>query len=100
MNWLHNLNIEGFLVGLIAFVLIGLFHPIVIHVERRFGKKVWPVFFFPGVILAVVSVLITQKLLSVGLGVLAFSLFWSAIELIKQHKRVLERKSNNKQANN
>jgi len=100
MNWLDQLNIEGFLVGLIAFLLIGLFHPVVIHVERKFGKKVWPVFFFPGVVLAVVSVLINQKLLSVGFGVLAFSLFWSAIELIKQHKRVLERKADNNQANN
>ncbi|MGM0496840.1 MAG: DUF4491 family protein [Bacteroidota bacterium] len=91
MDWLHDLNIQGFLVGLFAFFLIGVFHPIVIKVERRFGKRVWPYFLTPGLILTLFSMIIEHTLLSVGLGVLAFALFWSTIELFKQHKRVQER---------
>lgn len=91
MDWLNNLNIQGFLVGLFAFFLIGVFHPIVIKVERNFGKKVWPLFLIPGLVLTFISMLLKQTIISVGLGVLAFALFWSTIELFKQHKRVQER---------
>ena len=91
MDWLSGLNIQGFLVGLFAFFLIGLFHPIVIKTERNYGKKMWPYFFIPGIGLVVLSVIIKHTLTSVGMGVLAFALFWSTIELFKQHKRVKER---------
>lgn len=91
MDWLNNLNIEGFLVGLFAFFLIGVFHPIVIKLERKYGKKVWPFLLIPGVVAAIASVFIMSRLVSVGLGVLAFALFWSTIEIFKQEKRVKER---------
>ena len=91
MEWLTNLNIEGFLVGLFAFFLIGVFHPIVIKLERNYGKKVWPFLLVPGVFAAIASILIMHTLISVGLGVLAFALFWSTIEIFKQEKRVKER---------
>jgi Flp pilus assembly pilin Flp len=91
MDWLSNLNIEGFLVGLFAFLLIGVFHPIVTKLQRNFGKKVWPFLLVPGVIAAFISVFIAHSLISVGLGVLAFALFWSTIEIFKQEKRVRER---------
>ncbi len=91
MNWLNNLNIEGFLVGLFAFFLIGVFHPIVIKLEGKYGKKVWPFLLIPGVVAAIASVFIMSRLVSVGLGVLAFALFWSTIEIFKQEKRVKER---------
>jgi hypothetical protein len=91
MNWLDNLNIEGFLVGLFAFFLIGVFHPVVIKLERIYGKKVWPFLLVPGVFSAIASVFIKNTYFSVGLGVLAFALFWSTIEIFKQEKRVKER---------
>jgi len=92
MEWLSDLNIQGFLVGLFAFFLIGIFHPIVIKVERNFGKKVWPFFFIPGIILVILSLVVKYTFASVGMGVLAFALFWTTIELFKQNKRVKERK--------
>jgi len=91
MDWLNDLNFQGFLVGLFAFFLIGVFHPIVIGVERNFGKEVWPFFFIPGIVLIILSLVIKHTFISVGMGVLAFALFWSTIELFKQHKRVKER---------
>lgn len=38
MNW------GGILLGTASFVIIGLFHPIVIWAEYHFGKGCWPVF--------------------------------------------------------
>jgi hypothetical protein len=90
MELLDDLNIQGFLVGLGAFFLIGIFHPVVKIVEYHFGKKSWPFFMIPGVILSVSSVFFTNTYISVGFGVLAFSLFWSTFEIFKQHERVLK----------
>jgi hypothetical protein len=81
---------EGFLIGLAAFVLIGVFHPVVIRVEYHFGKGVWPLFLVAGLAAALVSLFIDQRMLSVLLGVLGFALFWSTFEIFKQHERVLK----------
>ena len=46
MNW------GGILLGTASFVIIGLFHPIVIWAEYHFGKGCWPVFLAVGLLLA------------------------------------------------
>lgn len=89
MEFVGDLNIMGFVVGLVSFFVIGIFHPIVKVVEYRFGKKAWPFFFFPGFILAVLSIFFQNNFVSVIAGVLAFSLFWSTHEIFKQHQRVM-----------
>lgn len=81
---------EGFLIGLAAFVLIGIFHPVVIRVEYHFGKRIWPLFLIAGLLASVVSLFIEQRMLSVLFGVLGFALFWSTFEIFKQHERVLK----------
>ncbi len=35
---------EGIVIGVFTFVVIGVFHPIVIKGEYHFGTKIWPVF--------------------------------------------------------
>ena len=89
MNLFENINYDGLLMGLVAFFMIGFFHPIVIKVEYYFGKKVWPLFVLMGIISIIISVFFTNNYLSVIFGVLGFSLIWSAGELIQQHKRVM-----------
>jgi len=89
INW-PALNIEGVGVGLAAFLIIGVFHPIVIKAEYRFGKQVWPFFFIAGVIFILISMTFEGKFISVILGVTGFALFWSTLELFKQHQRVLK----------
>ncbi|MCF8335162.1 MAG: DUF4491 family protein [Bacteroidales bacterium] len=89
LNW-SDLNVEGFAIGLLAFVIIGVFHPVVIKVEYHFGKKAWPVFLFSGVVLTIVSLFSENTFLSVIFGVTGFALFWSTFELFQQHKRVLK----------
>ena len=44
MNW------GGILLGTASFVIIGLFHPIVIWAEYHFGKGCWPVFLAVGLL--------------------------------------------------
>jgi hypothetical protein len=90
MEQLPAIHLEGLLIGLAAFVLIGLFHPVVIRVEYHFGKKVWPLFLFTGLAAIAGSLFPDQRIPSVLLGVLGFALIWSTIELFKQHERVLK----------
>ena len=83
MNW------EGVLLGFSAYLIIGLFHPVVAKAEYYFGKKIWPAFFVAGLFFAGLS-LFCDRVCSILSGILAFSLFWSTIEIFKQHERVLK----------
>ena len=60
-----SMNYMGIVIGVSTFLIIGLFHPIVIKSEYYFGKRCWWVFL-----------------------VTAFSCFWSILELYEQEKRV------------
>lgn len=82
------MNFEGILLGALSFVIIGIFHPIVIKAEYHFGRKSIPFFVVGGVIFALLSLLVQQVYGSVLLGLIAFSSFWSVKEVIEQEKRV------------
>ena len=82
------MHFSGIIIGVSAFLIIGVFHPIVIKTEFYFGKKVWPVFLFAGVILIGVSIGITDVTLSSITGIIGFSSLWSIHELIEQEQRV------------
>ncbi|MCQ2345703.1 MAG: DUF4491 family protein [Paludibacteraceae bacterium] len=82
------MNIEGIILGLSTFLLIGLFHPIVIKSEYYFGVGCWPVFLAVGIGGCVGSLLVDNTYISVLLGVFSFSCFWSILELFEQRERV------------
>ncbi len=82
------MNFDGVLIGLGAFIIIGVFHPIVIKTEYYIGKKAWPMFVILGIVFAVLSVYQKSLLGSSLLGVLGFSCFWSIQELFEQEERV------------
>lgn len=82
------MNVDGILVGMLAFLLIGIFHPIVIWSEYYFSSRCWPVFFVVGVSLLAASVYTDGVLLSIAFGITGFSCFWSILELKEQEKRV------------
>lgn len=82
------MNFEGLIIGICTFLIIGLFHPIVIKTEYYFGVGVWWVFLVLGVVGIGASVVVTNTLLSSLLGVFAFSSFWSIKELFDQRERV------------
>ena len=84
------MNYIGILIGLATFMIIGLFHPLVIKGEYYFGTKCWWVFLTCGIICAVLSLSTTNLYLSILLGVVSFSSFWGILEVFDQRKRVLK----------
>ena len=82
------MNFEGVLIGVIVFLLIGIFHPIVIKCQYYFTDKIWPIFLFFGIVFCIASLFINQIILSSALAVLGFTSLWSIGELKEQTKRV------------
>ena len=82
------MNFSGIIVGLATFLIIGIFHPIVIKAEYHFGKGCWWTFAIAGVVFGVLSLFIDSMNWATITGVTAFSCFWSIHELIEQEKRV------------
>ena len=78
----------GILIGVATFLVIGLFHPLVIKAEYYLGVKSWWLFLVAGVLAAAGSLLVANMLVSILLGVVAFSSFWSIGEVFEQKKRV------------
>ncbi len=83
-----EISLVGAAVGLLSFLIIGVLHPVVIRMEYRFGKESWPVFAVTGAIALAGSLLCGDVVVSIVLGILSFSLFWSIKELYDQEERV------------
>ncbi|WP_320646688.1 DUF4491 family protein [Synergistes jonesii] len=81
-------NCFGILIGLTSFVVIGVFHPVVIKCEYYFSERIWPLFLAGGLAFCVASLFAEHLLLSAVLGVVGFTLLWSIHELKVQAKRV------------
>ena len=82
------MNFWGIVIGVATFLIIGLFHPLVIKAEYYIGVKSWWLFLLLGIVSAVASLLVNDLTLSILLGVVAFSSFWSIGEVFEQKKRV------------
>lgn len=80
--------IWGLLIGLASFLIIGLFHPLVIKGEYYFGQKCRWWFLAAGTVLCGASLLVDNIVASALLGVTAFSCFWSIKEIKEQRERV------------
>ena len=78
----------GLGIGLSAFLIIGLFHPVVVKAEYYWGTKSWWIFLILGVITVIISMLLSNLFLSAILGVFAFSSFWTIKEIFEQEERV------------
>ena len=65
----------GVVIAVIAFLLIGVFHPIVIKAEYYFGKRVWPVFLLAGLIFLAASLWVAHPVGSSAAGGMAGLLF-------------------------
>ena len=83
-----DFNFLGIIIGVATFLIIGLFHPLVIKAEYYIGVKSWWLFLLFGVLSATASLLVADFILSILLGVVAFSSFWSIGEVFQQKKRV------------
>lgn len=83
-----TLNWGGVIIGAAAFLIIGIFHPIVVKCEYYFGEKVWPVFLILGLLTGGASLLTEDYTLSGILGILSCVLLWCIHELKEQAQRV------------
>ena len=90
MDWLSEYHLGGIVIGISSFLIIGLFHPIVIKAEYYWGTRCWWVFLFLGIIGIAGSLMIEDILVSSLLGVFSFSSFWTIKEIFDQRKRVLK----------
>ncbi len=83
-----DLNWQAVALGAVSFLIIGLFHPIVIKAEYHFGKRCWPAFALLGAAFLTLALLIRQTFWAVVAALIAFSCFWSIKELFEQERRV------------
>lgn len=82
MSW------SGLIIGAVSFLIIGVFHPIVIKCEYYFTDRVWPVFLIGGLVFCALSVFVQHVVPSAVLAVIGFAMLWSIGELKEQTERV------------
>lgn len=82
------MHFTGIIIAFSTFVIIGLFHPIVIKMEYHTGTKLWWIFLVAGIIAILAAFCVANVLMSSILGVIGASCLWSIGELFEQKKRV------------
>ena len=66
------INFDGLLIGIATFLIIGLFHPVVVKAEYYWGTKCWWIFLVLGIAGTVASLLVESVFVSAICGVFAF----------------------------
>ena len=79
---------SGLIIGICTFLIIGLFHPVVVKAEYYWGTRCWWIFLLLGIAGVATSLCVSNILYSSLLGVFAFSSFWTIKELFEQEERV------------
>ena len=82
------MHFTGLIIGICAFLAIGIFHPLVIKGEYYCSKKIWPLFLLVGLILVGISLFVENQIISSVLCVAGFSSLWGIGELFEQEQRV------------
>ena len=85
---MDQLNFEGLLIGVVTFLVIGIFHPVVVKAEYYWGTKCWWIFLLLGVIFTGISAFLENVMAAAICGVIAFSSFWTIKEVFDQEERV------------
>ena len=89
MEWLSTLHFEGIVIGICTFLIIGLFHPVVVKAEYYWGTRCWWWFLLLGIAGIIGSLLVSNLLISTLLGVFSFSSFWGK-DVFELRERVLK----------
>ncbi|MBO7418939.1 MAG: DUF4491 family protein [Bacteroidaceae bacterium] len=88
MQFLADYHLAGLVIGICTFLIIGVFHPLVIKAEYYWGTKCWWGFLFFGIAGVIAAIYVDNLFLSSLFGVFAFSCFWSIHEVFEQEQRV------------
>lgn len=85
-----SIYFQGALLGLSTFLIIGVFHPIVIKTEYHFGTRPWMAFLAVGIGCGIASLFIAHVFWSAVIAIIGFSCLWSIIEIFEQRQRVIK----------
>ena len=85
---LTEYHVAGLALGICTFLIIGLFHPVVVKAEYYWGTRCWWVFLLLGLGGVIASMCVSDFFISSLLSVFAFSSFWTIKEVFDQEKRV------------
>lgn len=85
---MDTVNFEGLIIGIVTFLIIGLFHPVVVKAEYYWGTRCWWIFLLLGLAGTTAALFIDSVLWSAICGVFAFSSFWTIKEIFEQEERV------------
>lgn len=88
MQFIETYHLLGLVIGISTFLIIGIFHPVVIKCEYYFGTRCWWWFLVLGLAGVALSIWVDNVLWSTMLGVFAFSSFWTIKEIFEQKQRV------------
>ncbi|WP_298073364.1 DUF4491 family protein [uncultured Bacteroides sp.] len=88
MEFLSKFGLSGLFIGFCTFLIIGLFHPVVVKAEYYWGTRCWWIFLLLGLAGVAASMYVDNILFSSLLGVFAFSSFWTIKEIFEQEERV------------
>lgn len=88
MEFIETYNLTGLIIGICTFLIIGIFHPMVVKCEYYWGTGCWWIFLVLGLVGMVGALCVSNVLGSSLLGVFAFSSFWTVKEIFEQEKRV------------
>jgi len=78
----------GIIIAVCTFLTIGIWHPIVIKTEYRWGTRPWTVYLAIGLVCIIGALFIKNTVLSAVVGVFGASALWGIGELFSQKKRV------------
>lgn len=88
MEFLAHYHLTGLVIGVATFLIIGIFHPLVIKGEYYFGVGCWWAFLAMGIAAVAASIAVDELLWSTLLAVWGASSLWSIGELFEQRRRV------------
>lgn len=83
-----ELHFEGLITAAATFMIIGLFHPLVIKGEYYFGVKCWWAFLLAGIAAVGAALFVHSIFWSTILAITGASSLWGIGELFHQRRRV------------
>ena len=78
----------GIIIAISTFLMIGVFHPLVLKVESYKGTRYWWVLLVLGILSVGAALLVENTMVSALIGVFGASSLWTIGELFSQKKRV------------
>ncbi|NLV21674.1 MAG: DUF4491 family protein [Syntrophomonadaceae bacterium] len=77
----------GIIFGIYVFATIGIYHILIVKLEKWFGTWPWLVFLILGIICLYFSLINSNGMTSMWWGYNSFINLWSVKEMFDQHKR-------------